>query len=193
MVHLAQCPREPMRTSPPAATASSKEANRCHPVAMSCLLIGARTEPCSSCSATAAATPTAPAPLIRVAAGEPVAWQVSSDLLRRHPKLSLFFVETQCSNSDPCCDGCAYTAARARKGDHLPLLRRGRPARHTHAPCDCLFAACRPAVDDCDLAEVCPGDSSRCPVDLVQPPGTPCTTAPGIGTVACHSRPSLTA
>ncbi len=34
---------------------------------------------------------------------------------------------------------------------------------------------CRPAVNECDIADTCTGTSATCPADAVKPPGTACT------------------
>ena len=41
---------------------------------------------------------------------------------------------------------------------------------------DCAWSGVRPAQhEDCDVAEVCTGKMSDCPVDLYKSPGTDCT------------------
>ncbi|CAE8637330.1 unnamed protein product [Polarella glacialis] len=85
---------------------------------------------------------------------------------------------SDCTSIDPCCDGstCKFVVNDPpyECSDYL-------------APCcqSCMIVkaaanfACRAAAGSCDLAEVCPGGTSACPMDEFVYPGQSCSVSQG--------------
>lgn len=82
-----------------------------------------------------------------------------------------------CNGNPDVCDG---------DGGCVPMSMPPCPAGGCVSGCDeatdaCLPAGsevvCRPAVDQCDAAELCDGTAAACPTDLLQPTGTACNDA----------------
>ncbi|XP_029799329.1 disintegrin and metalloproteinase domain-containing protein 7 isoform X2 [Suricata suricatta] len=75
----------------------------------------------------------------------------------------------ECTN--PCCDAnkCVlkpgFTCAEGECCESCQMKKSG--------------SMCRPAKDECDFPEVCPGHSSACPMDKFQVNGVPCKNAKG--------------
>ncbi|XP_034185476.1 disintegrin and metalloproteinase domain-containing protein mind-meld isoform X4 [Osmia lignaria lignaria] len=77
----------------------------------------------------------------------------------------------ECPKIDPCCDPitCKLTSeAECASGpccSNCKLLKRG--------------VVCRDSTNECDLPEVCSGESGQCPVDVYKKNGIPCSNDQG--------------
>jgi len=96
-----------------------------------------------------------------------------------------FGEECDCGESDdPCCE-CSTC-----------MLKEGSSCSSTEPCCDstCNFetagTVCRAAIGDCDIEEVCSGDSGVCPSDVGEQWGTACTASDGAAST-CYGKVCL--
>lgn len=86
-------------------------------------------------------------------------------------------------------EGIAFSDGGALPGCGNGELQSGENCEAPFGPCcvqsTCRYRSpaseCRPAADDCDVAELCSGISADCPDDTHQPDGTSCTAGGSAG------------
>ena len=85
-----------------------------------------------------------------------------------------------CTQTDTCQAGVCTAGPLVDCNDQNPCTidTCQSPSGCQHSPNPAPIV-CRPATGACDVAEVCPGDSTVCPPDQMQPSGTTCRSAAG--------------